>query len=84
MSKKKYENEILEDMKPALEMGGLGIGSSLLGGALQPMLPAGTINPLTSTGRTLGTFVRPVATLGAMSIVTKQLKKLEKKTKRKT
>jgi len=82
--KKKKKNEILKEFKPALAMGGLGIGSSLLGGALQPHLPAGTTNPLTKMGSTLGTFTKPVAALGAMSVITKKLKKLEKKTRRKS
>ena len=57
--KKKKKNEILEDFKPALIMGGAGIGSSVLGGALQPHLPAGTTNPLTKMGNTFGTFTKP-------------------------
>jgi len=81
--KKKKKNDLLEDMKPALTMGGLGIGSSVLGGALQSHLPAGTTNPLTSMGSTLGKFTPPVAVLGAMSMVTKQLKKTQKKVKKK-
>ena len=77
------KNEILKEFKPGLELAGLSIGSSILGGALQPHIPAGMINPLTETGRVTGTFVRPVVALGAMGFTLKKLKSLEKKVKRK-
>ena len=83
MKKKTKENDILEDMTPALIMGGLGIGSAILGEPLTSKLPTGMTNPLSTTGTTLGTFTKPVVVLGAMSTVTRQLKKVEKKMKRK-
>ena len=75
----KKKNEIIEGMTPALAFGAFGTGASILGGKLQPLIPAGTINPLTSTGSVMGDFAGPVATLGAFAITTNQLKKAEKK-----
>ena len=70
-------NEFLEDFKPTFGLAGLGIGSSILGGTLQPHLPAGVTNPLTQTGSTISGFIPLTASLGGFSIVTKQFKKLE-------
>ena len=81
MKKKKKQNKILKEMKPTLSLASMSISSSILGGALQPKLPAGVSNPLTTTGRVTGTFIPPVATLGAFSIVKKQMKKVSKKVK---
>lgn len=83
MPLKKKKNEILKEFKPALELSGLSIGSSIMGGALQPHVSAGMVNPLTQMGSTTGKFVSPVATLGAMSFTLKKLNKLEKKIKKK-
>jgi len=82
MKKKKKQNKFLKEMKPAFSLASVSISSSILGGALQSKLPAGITNPLTTTGRVTGTFISPVATLGALSIVKKQMKKISKKAKR--
>lgn len=82
MGKRKKKNKILEEMTPAMELSGFSIGSSILGGSLQSRIPAGVGNPLTAMGRTTGTFVSPLATLGVMSFTTKKLKKLNKKARR--
>ena len=79
---KKKQNKILKEMKPTISLASLSIGSSILGGAFQSKLPTGMINPLTTTGRVTGTFIAPVATLGALSIVKKQVKKVSKKVRR--
>ena len=76
------KNEVLKEFEPALGFAGASIGSSVLGGAFQSKLPAGVSNPLITTGSTIGTFVGPVVALGAFSFVTKKLKKVEKKIKR--
>ena len=80
--KKRKQESYLEDMTPAFAFAGGAVGSSILGGALQSKIPAGVTNPLTTTGKTMGTFVGPVATIGVMGITTKQLKKLESKIKK--
>ena len=82
VKRKKKEDSILEDMTPALTFAGGAMGASILGGAMESYLPAGMTNPLTTTGRTMGTFVGPMATIGVMGITTKQLKKLESKIKK--
>lgn len=75
------KNKVLKKLKPTFELAGASLASSILGGTLQSKLPASIKNPLTETGRVTGTFVAPVATLGAMDVVTSQLKlvKLKKK-----
>ena len=78
---KKKKNEILEDLGPTFTLAGGSLGASVLGGAFNTLLPAVTPNPLTTTGRVTSTFVAPLATLGAMSFVTRKLKKIEKKLK---
>ena len=83
MARKKRKNEILEEMKPAFGLAGVSIGSSILGGALQPHLPAGVTNPLTATGTATSKFVAPMAVLGVGSYTFKKLKKLEKKVNKK-
>lgn len=77
----KKKNEILEDFRPAFELGGLSIGSSVLGGSLQSKLPPGVSNPLITTGSTTATFVAPLVGLGALSFVSRKLKRVEKKVK---
>ena len=83
MARKKRRKipRIVRDLSPPLVLGGGSIGSSILGGALGSKLPPGTINPLTTTGTTLGGFVGPVATISAFGIVHKQLKKAKPKLK---
>ncbi len=75
------KNKILKEMKPTFKLAGSSITSSLLGGALQPQLPARVQNPLITAGRVTGRFLPPIAILGVMSFTTKKLKKLEKKLK---
>ena len=77
------EKDIVGGIAPAFIVGGGAIGSSILGGALQSRLPAGTANPLTQTGTTLGTFTGPIAVIGVTGIVTKQLRRAQPKFKRK-
>ena len=76
-SKKQKTSSIAEDLIPSLSFAGAGIGASVLGGSLQSHIPAGMSNPLTTTGSTIGKFTGPVVGIGAMSVVTKQLKRLE-------
>jgi len=77
--RKRKRNEILEGMTPALSMGFGSVGASVLGGAIQSKLPAGAVNPLTKTGSVMGSFVGPVAVIGAGGIVLKKLKKIKMK-----
>ena len=78
---KKKKNELLNEFTPTFQLAGAGLGSSILGGSLQSKIPTGTINPLTQTGSTIGTFIPLTATLGVASFTTKKLKKLGKKIK---
>jgi len=78
---KKKKNGLLKDLEPTFTLAGGSIGASMLGGAINPLLPAGTTNPLTSIGTTTSKFVGPMATLSAFGMVTKQLKKTQKKIK---
>ena len=79
MARKK---RIPKEFEPALSLAGLSIGSSILGGALQPHVPAGVTNPLTATGRVAGRFVSPLAVMGVAGFTFKKIKKLEKKIKK--
>lgn len=79
--KKKQKNEIVSGMMPTFALAGGAMGASVLGGAFQSHLPAGTTNPLTTTGSTLGRFVGPVAAISAGGIVFKELNKTRKKLK---
>jgi len=76
---KKKKSILPEEFEPAFAMGGIAIGSSMLGSGFDFMLPAGVSNPLTTIGSTTSTFVAPVATIGVAGFTMKQLKKLEKK-----
>jgi hypothetical protein len=78
---KKKKKIIPEEFEPAFALGGLSLGSSLLGGALGTKLPAGNANPLTSIGTTTSKFIAPVATLGVMNFSFKQFNKLNKQMK---
>lgn len=82
----KKEKGFLEDfgsaITPPLVLGGGAIGASLLGSSLQNKLPAGTTNPLTTTGTTLGNFVAPVAVIGAGGLTLKQLDKTRRRLER--
>jgi len=79
--KKQKNNEIVSDLIPTFTLAGGAMGASVLGGALQPHLSAGTTNPLTTTGSTLGRFIGPVAVISAGGIVFKELNKTKKKLK---
>jgi len=78
---KKKKNEIVEDLKFPLMFAGGAIGASVLGGAIEPHIPHGMTNPLTTTGRVMGRFTGPVAAISAGGIVFKQFKKTRKKLK---
>ncbi len=77
VKKRKRRNEIAGDLVPAFTIGGAAIGSSILGASLDSKLPAGTANPLLTTGTTLGRFTGPVAVIGATSITLKQLGRIK-------
>lgn len=78
----KKRNKILKEFKPAFQLAGASIGSSILGGATQKHIPTGVQNPLTTLGSATGKFIPVVAIAGVTSLTAKQLKKLEKKLKR--
>lgn len=64
----------MQGLKPAFGFAAAGIGSSILGGAVQPLIPIGTVNPLTTTGQVFSRFTGPVAVIGASGIVFNQLR----------
>lgn len=80
--KKKVKNEIVEGFKPAFTLGAGAMGASMLGQSFQDKLPTGIVNPLTASGSVFAKFTGPVATISAAGITMKQLKKLEKKQKK--
>ncbi len=77
MVKKKKNNDALEAFKPAIGVGVIGIGSFLIGGALQGQLPAGVSNPLTAIGTSATRFAGPLGTIGGTGLIIKQLRKLK-------
>lgn len=82
MARKRRRNEIIEDFAPAFGIAGGAIGSSILGSAFSSKIPAGVSNPLTTTGTTLGAFVAPIAVIGVAGTVTRQLRRVQRKVKR--
>ena len=79
--KKKKQGSIMGDFTPAFGMGMTSMGLGVVGGKLQPHLPAGMTNPMTSMGSTMVKFVPVTTALGGVSTTTKQLKKLIKSMK---
>ncbi len=78
MAKRKKKNDALESIKPAFQVGGISIGSLLVGSALQSKLPAGVVNPLTQIGVVGTKIVSPLVIIGGTSLALKELKKIEK------
>ncbi len=74
MAKKK---RMFKELKPAFGLAGLSIGSLLVGSSLQSKLPVGVTNPVTQIGVTGSKFVAPLGTIGFLSIISKQLKKIK-------
>lgn len=68
-------------MKNLIKYAGGTMGLGLLGGSLQPHLPSGITNPLTSGASTMAGFTPTIATLSAGGIIFRQFKKIEKKVK---
>ena len=68
--------DIANGLVPPLAFAGVGIGASVLGGALDSRIPAGMTNPLTATGSTFAAFTPAVATIGAGGIVLNQFRKI--------
>lgn len=84
MAKRKRRKQLglTEDFFPPLVFAGGAAGLSVLGGAVQPIIPTGVTNPLTSAGSTLGRFVGPVSVITGAGIVLKQVGKIKKKVKK--
>jgi hypothetical protein len=81
--KKRKVLGITEDLFPPIQTAGGAAGLAVLGGAVQPIIPAGMANPLTSAGSTLGRFVSPVSAISGAGIALKQVRKIGKKKRRK-
>ena len=79
--KKKGKGSIMGDFTPAFGMAGASMGLGVVGGAIQPHLPAGMKNPMTEMGSSMVKFVPVTTALGGVSTTTKQLKKLIKSMK---
>ena len=81
---KRRRNDLLDDFAVPLTFAGLGVGTSVIGGVIDPIIPAGITNPVTSVGSTLGNFTGPVSVIAGGAIVFKQFKGIEEELNRKT
>lgn len=80
--KKKRQSTMVDDFLPPIGFATGSVTASVLGGAIQPIIPAGITNPLTTAGSTLGKFTGPVSAVAGAGIVLKQVRKIEKKIKK--
>jgi len=80
--KKKGKGSIMGDFTPAMSMGMTSMGLGVVGGAMQPHLPAGMKNPMTEMGSSMVKFVPVATTLGGSSLAVKQVKVLIKNMKK--
>lgn len=76
--RRRRRNELVDDLMPALAFGAVGAGVGVLGGAVDPLLPAGVGNPVAATGTTLSRFAPVVTTVVGGKIVLKQIGKIGK------
>ena len=75
---KRKKNEILESMTPGLTLGFASMGAGMLSTPLEPFLPAGIKNPMSTTASVSSDLVGPVMLIGGMDIVLKKVKKIER------
>ena len=80
--KKKGKGSIMGDFTPAMSFAGASVGMSIIGGKLQPHLPVGTPNPLTSGGASIAKMTPLMVTVGGSSMAVKQVKALIKNMKK--
>lgn len=80
--KKRKRNEFVQALVPPLALGGVAIGSAVLGQGFDKVLPSGFSNPLTTTATTLGMFVAPVAIVSVGALAIKQVQKIQPKKKK--
>lgn len=83
MVKKKKKNEVFEAIKPPLTLGLASTSGAIIGPSFDNFLPSGMTNPITHTSITTSRFVGPVSVISAGGLTLKQMKKLEKKVKKK-
>lgn len=79
--RKKRTPRIVKDILIPIRFG---VGAAVIGvagTATQPLLPAGTANPLTSISQTAGAFAGPLTAIVGTGIVIRQIRKLGKKKK---
>lgn len=65
-----------------LALGAFSIGTNIAGSSLNPLLPTGTTNPLTSLGTTSAQFVGPIGTIGFTGVVVDEVRRLKPKRRR--
>ncbi len=82
MVKKRKKNDLRRAVERPLALGAFSIGTNIAGQSLQPLLPAGTVNPLTQLGGSAAQFVGPIGTIGLAGVVLKQTKRLKPKRRR--
>jgi len=80
--RKKKKNEVLEAMMPTLILGGIGAGTAVVGGAIEPLAPAGFGHPISQAGGTIGRFARVAAPIGLGGYLIKKVRKFDKKKKK--
>ena len=80
---RRKKNDLLKAVKTPLALGAFSIGTNIAGQSLQPLLPAGVVNALTSLGTTSAQFVGPIGTIGLTGVVVKQVRKLKPRKRRK-
>ncbi len=68
------KKKFLKSVTDPLALGALSTGALIGGAATTPLLPAGTVNPLTQVGAAGARFVGPIGTIGLTGVAIDQLK----------
>jgi len=83
VTRKKRVPRIVRDISIPLRFGVANVVVGATGTATQPLLPAGTQNPLTSISTSMTAFAAPLTSIVGTGIVVRQLKTLKPKRRRK-
>lgn len=82
VNKKRKVPRIVRDIFIPIRFGVANVAVGALGTATQPLVPVGTQNPLINISRSMTRFAAPLTSVVGVGIVVRQLKKLERKKKR--
>ena len=80
---KRKKSKAFKALEVPLGLGFGSIASNLTGSALTPLLPVGTVNPLTRIGTSAAQFAGVAGTISLAGLSLSELKKLQPKKKRK-